>query len=32
MDVEIDESLFTRGKDHQGRVLPQKSVFGGYCR
>ena len=32
MDVEIDESLFTRRKNHQGSVLPQQWVFGGYCR
>ena len=30
--VEVDESLFSRRKNHQGRVLPQKWVFGGICR
>jgi transposase-like protein len=30
--VEIDESLFTRHKSHQGRLMPQLWVFGGTCR
>ncbi|KAH7715453.1 hypothetical protein AAVH_17159 [Aphelenchoides avenae] len=30
--VEIDETLFSRRKNHAGRVLPAKWVFGGICR
>ena len=30
--VEVDESLFTRRKNHQERNLPQQWVFGDICR
>ena len=30
--IEVDDSLFSRRKNHQGRQLPQQLVFGGICR
>jgi len=32
MTVEIDETMFTRRKNHKGRQLPQQWIFGGICR
>ena len=30
--VEIDESMFSKAKNHVGRMFPQTWVFGGVCR
>ena len=30
--VEVDESQFSRRKNHQGRMLPEQWMFGGICR
>ena len=32
MTVEIDESLLAKRKNHKGRMLPEKWLFGGVCR
>ena len=32
LNVEIDEVLFTKRKNNQGRLFPEQLCFGGICR